>query len=170
MNASLHRQGLVGGSAKSGGMGVSILSSTYRETGTQNIAAGISIQAVEQRPGGLTGTLGAGARFAQQVGASGDWRAYTRTSFGLGACQLRSCTPTREQDRYAFDAQLGVERFVMRPDSTNPQDNAGISAEFSVMYTRTVDSMLGDGHFIGLGIGLRLGINYFRDTPAGDAQ
>jgi hypothetical protein len=146
-------------------MGFSALTGSYWETGTQNVAGGVSVQVVDSGPSAIS-TLGVGARFARQVGTTGDWRAYTRTSFGIGPCQVSSCEPMRDQERYAFEAQLGLARMFWKPGAA-PQDDPGMAAEFGVIYTRASDSDLGEGHFIGLGIGLTIGINYFREKPDG---
>jgi hypothetical protein len=163
---SVGRHGLVRGTAGNGGLGVNLNASTYYETGTQNIAGGMSIQMREQGPEReMVRTLGLGARYSLQLGESRDWRGFTRASFGLAPCQLMTCDdPMRAMERrYAFDAQLGIERLLIAPDLQQPQDSMVLSVEAGIAYTHAHDDMIGTGDFIGLTLGARIGYSILAD-------
>ncbi|HEY5951790.1 MAG TPA: hypothetical protein VIV40_40120 [Kofleriaceae bacterium] len=165
---TIARQGLVHGTAGSGGIGLSLSSSTYRETGTQNVAGGVAAQLMLRPDSQDTlSTVGIGGRYAHQLGAARDWRGFTRGSFGVAHCQLATCTDPMDAmaHRYAFEAQLGIERLLMAPGAEQPQDGPFISTELAVVYTHVHDRLLGDGDFVGLALGLRIGLNLFAPKP-----
>lgn len=163
---AMSRQGRVGGTAASGGIGWVATSTVHREDGTQNASAGMSFQYLQQAPEGDGAlVLGADARYARQLTRSRRWRGFGRASFGLAACDLKDCGE-REMDAPSariLGVALGVERFIWTPGAENPRDSGWFSTSLGIVYTRSTHDTLGDGDFLGVELGMRVGINLFAD-------
>ena len=168
---ALSRHGRMAGDVPSGGLGWVGTSTVHREDGAQNLAAGMSIQSVQMSPEGEGAlALGAVARYARQLTASPRWRGYGRASFGVAACDLQDCG---EREMEAASARvlslaLGVERFVWTPAPENPRDSGWFSTTLGVVYSRTSHETLGDGDFLGVELGMRVGINMFADRAGAE--
>ena len=148
--ASIGREGLIHGN-RAGGVAMNLLAATYYETGKQNIAVGGDMQLLQHGSDGIAGTLGAGARFAQQIGDSGRWRGFSRASFGVERCRLTTCKPDmQEPHRDVLEIQLGIEHMLLDKD---------ISSELGFVYTHVSDDALGVGSYIGFEIGLHVQLN-----------
>ena len=160
--ASFGREGLIHGNP-AGGVAMNILAATYYETGKQNFAIGGDMQLLQHGSEGIAGTLGAGARFAQQLGDSERWRGFSRASFGVEHCRLASCKPDMQlPHRDVLEIQLGIEHMLV--------DN-NISAELGFVYTHASDEALGTGNYIGLEIGLHVQLDLLAARPhAGSGQ
>jgi hypothetical protein len=150
--ASIGREGLIHGNG-AGGVAMNLLAATYYETGKQNIAVGGDMQLLQHGSGGIAGTLGAGARFAQQLGDSGRWRGFSRASFGVEHCRLTSCKPDMQlPHRDVLEIQLGIEHMLV---------DKNISSELGFVYTHASDDALGVGNYIGFEIGLHVQVDLF---------
>lgn len=164
----MSRQGLVGGTAASGGIGWAATASTYREDGTQNVSSGMSFQYLQQSPTGEGGlTMGADARYGRQLGSSRRWRGFGRVSAGMAPCDWKDCGEEREMEAPSMrtlGAAIGVERFVWIPDAADPANSGWLSTTLGVVYSRSTHETLGDGDFVGIELGMRVGINVLRST------
>ncbi len=161
---ALSRQGLVQGTAASGGIGVVGTSTVHREDGVQNVSAGISFQYLQQAPDGDGGAaLGADARYARQLGAARRWRGFTRLSVGAAPCDWQDCGDREAEAPSArvLALAVGLERFVWTPDVADPANSGWLSTSLGVVYSHATHETLGDGDFVGVELGMRVGVNLF---------
>lgn len=168
---ALSRQGRMAGDVPSGGLGWVGTSNVYREDGVQNTSAGMSFQFVQMSPEGESAiTVGAAARYARQLTASPRWRGYGRASFGVTACDLKDCGEREMEAESArvLGLAIGVERFVWTPAAENPRDSGWFSTTLGIVYSRTTHETLGDGDFLGVELGMHVGINMFADRAGAE--
>jgi hypothetical protein len=168
---ALSRQGRIAGDVASGGIGWVGTSTVHREDGVQNGSVGMSFQYLQQSPEGEGAfALGADARYARQLTSSRRWRGYGRASVGLAPCDLKDCGE-REMEAASgrvLGVAIGVERFVWVPAAEDPRDSGWFSTSLGVVYTRSTHETLGDGDFVGVELGMRVGVNLFADRAGAE--
>jgi hypothetical protein len=168
---ALSRQGRMAGDVPSGGLGFVGTSTVYREDGVQHASAGMSFQLVQMSPEGESAmTVGAVARYSRQLTGSPRWRGYGRASFGATACDLKDCGEREMEAESArvLGVAIGIERFVWTPAPENPRDSGWLSTTLGIVYSRTTHETLGDGDFLGVELGMHVGINLLADRAGSE--